>query len=333
MARQWAFLQRVRRSGVAHEEGGLADADDGAVRVECWACPRVGVNLPKDWDKVAEEFWYLYRRVVSTDANFQMKSKLRPSPYDQYHDWLRTYITEEEVSNCVAFAALMQKDTKFSVGLRWAGVIGVICGCHELMLSLGDLEKGERYKNTDFVLYSLLSRMGLKEVTVTYDIACQYLKHFHERVLALPAGLRELGLPEITWGLPVWHAGVHDIKCEAAESLKYKSGVGKTDGEGIERVWSVFNPMSYMTREEQPGARADDIEDKADCHNFAKNIGLGQTLLRRLRIALQERAVQIKSFEEADCALDDDLRSDWMEGVSAWLRDLNESDPGLTRDP
>ncbi|KAF9017036.1 hypothetical protein BDZ89DRAFT_961437 [Hymenopellis radicata] len=349
MARQWAFLQRVRRSRIALEEGGLADADDGAVRVECWACPRVGVNLPKDWDKVAEEFRYLYRRVVSTDANFQMKCKMRQSPFvdrplysglgvqmpeEQYHAWLRTYITEEEISNCVAFAALMQKDTKFSVGLRWAGVIGVICGRHELMLGLGDLEKGERhltgsnrYKNTDFVLYSLLSRMGLKEVTVTYDIACQYRKHFHERVLALPAELRELGLPEITWGLPVWHAGVHDIKCEAAESLKYKVGVGKTDGEGIERVWSVFNPLSYMTREEQPGARADDIEDKADSHNFGKNIGLGQTLLRRLRIALQERAIQIKSFEEADCALADDLRSDWMEMVDAWLRDASKPCP------
>ncbi|KAF9012929.1 hypothetical protein BDZ89DRAFT_1142715 [Hymenopellis radicata] len=321
MERQWAFLHRVQRSGVAHKEGGLADAEDGAVHVECWACPRVGVNLPKDWDKVGEEFRYLYHRIVSNDANFQMKCKMWSSPYvdhplysglsvqmpeEQYHEWLRQYITEEEVFNCVAFIALMQKDTKFSVGLRWSGVIGVICAHHELMLGLGDLEKGERYKNIDFVLYSLLSKMGLKEVTVTYDIACQYRKHFHERVLALPAELRELGLPEITWGLHVWHAGVHDIKCEASESLKYKS---------------VFNPMSYMTREEQPGARADDIENKADNHKFRRNLGLGHTLLRRLRIALQERAVQVKSFKEADCALEDDLHSEWMEMVLVWLAD------------
>lgn len=38
----------------------------------------------------------------------------------------------------------MQKDTKFTAGLRWAGVVGVICARHELMLGLGDLEKGER---------------------------------------------------------------------------------------------------------------------------------------------------------------------------------------------
>ena len=39
----------------------------------------------------------------------------------------------------------MQKDTKFSTGLRWAGVLGVICARHEIMLGLGDLEKGEQY--------------------------------------------------------------------------------------------------------------------------------------------------------------------------------------------
>lgn len=52
MARQWAFLKRVRRSGVGHELGGLDEAADGSVAVSCWACPRMGVNLPEGWDTV-----------------------------------------------------------------------------------------------------------------------------------------------------------------------------------------------------------------------------------------------------------------------------------------
>ncbi|KAF9023545.1 hypothetical protein BDZ89DRAFT_955582, partial [Hymenopellis radicata] len=340
MARQWAFLQRVRRSGICHEDGGLAEAEDGTIRVECWACPRVGVNLPEDWETVLAEYQYV--RIVSQDANFRMRCKMRSSPYvdlplydglgvqmptELYHEWLRKYITEEEISSCVAFAALMQKDTRFSVGLRWAGVIGIICARHEIMLGLGDLEKGERYKNTDFVLYWVLSKMGLKEVTVTYDIACQYRKHFKERIKALPDVLKNLDLPEIQWGLPIWHGGAHEISCETAESLKYKKGVGKTDGEGIERVWSVLNPMSYMTREEQPGARHDDIEDKVDKHNFGKNIHLGRTLLKRLHIALQEKEVQVKGFDVVDEALDDDVRSDWMGMVVDWLKDPAKPNP------
>lgn len=55
MARQWAFLKRVRRSGVAHEVGGLSEAQDGSVAAKCWACPRVGVNLPEGWENVDPE--------------------------------------------------------------------------------------------------------------------------------------------------------------------------------------------------------------------------------------------------------------------------------------
>lgn len=50
----------------------------------------------------------------------------------------------------------MQKDSKFSTGLRWAGVVGVICARHELMLGLGDLEKGERSVSSSFS-FSLLT--------------------------------------------------------------------------------------------------------------------------------------------------------------------------------
>ncbi|KAF9018836.1 hypothetical protein BDZ89DRAFT_1139729 [Hymenopellis radicata] len=277
--RQWKFLKRVRRSGVAHDPGGLLEAKPASLVVECWACPRIGVNLPADWESVDEKYQYRYRRMFSVDANFRMNCKMRPEPrpdlplYDglgvqmpteMYHAWLLQYITEEDISSCIAFAALMQKDTRFSVGLRWSGVLGVICARHEIILGLGDLQKGERYKNTDFVLYTVLSRMGLKELTVTYDIACQYKIHFYERIKALPAALHDLMLeaPVIQWALPVWHGNVHEVKCEAAESLKYKVGVGKTDGEGIERVWAVLNPFAYMTKEELPGARHDNIEDK-----------------------------------------------------------------------
>ena len=55
MARQWAFLKHVRQSGVAHETGGVDEAADGSVAISCWACPRVGVNLPAGWQTVAEK--------------------------------------------------------------------------------------------------------------------------------------------------------------------------------------------------------------------------------------------------------------------------------------
>ncbi|KAF9029643.1 hypothetical protein BDZ89DRAFT_934226, partial [Hymenopellis radicata] len=336
VSRQWTFMQRARRSGVVLDPGGLAAARPGALIVECWACPRPGVNLPAGWDTVAQKFRYRYRRIVSADANFRMSNKLKPMahpdpplfgglgvqmPQEQYEAWLRSY-----VSNCTAFAALMQKDTRFTVGLRWSGVIGVICARHEIMLGLGDLQKGERY----ILCYTPCcrdSRMGVKEAGVTYDIACQYKKHFFERIEALPAELRSLDVPDITWGLPVWHGNVHDPYCETSESLKYKVGMGKTDGEGPERVWSILNPMSYMTKEEHPGARHDDIEDKVNLHNFLKNVRSGYSLLRRLRLALAERTVQIQAFLAVEQGVTSRQRREWSQKVLDWIEDSTKPSP------
>lgn len=118
--------------------------------------------------------------------------------------------------------------------------------------------------------------MGMKALTITYDIACQYKKRWKERIAALPRQLQALPVPVVTWGLPVWHGKGHGIKCEEENSLKYQVGVGKTDGEGPERLWSVLNPLSYMTKEEHHGARHDDIEDFLNMHNHRKNISMGR---------------------------------------------------------
>ena len=55
VARQDAFLARVRRSGVAHASGRLSSARTGSLVVKCWACPRVGINLPPGWESVPKE--------------------------------------------------------------------------------------------------------------------------------------------------------------------------------------------------------------------------------------------------------------------------------------
>jgi Kyakuja-Dileera-Zisupton transposase len=51
-----------------------------------------------------------------------------------------------QISTCIAFAALTQKDTRNTAGLRVSGVGGCVCARHECMRpnGLGDLQKGER---------------------------------------------------------------------------------------------------------------------------------------------------------------------------------------------
>ncbi|KAJ7804191.1 hypothetical protein B0H13DRAFT_1523584, partial [Mycena leptocephala] len=81
------------------------------------------------------------------DANFRLKNRIRKNEHDDpsfgsgwgylvedgpYRKHLARYVAEKDVSTCIAFAALLQKDTRTTTGLRCSGVGGVVCARHEL---------------------------------------------------------------------------------------------------------------------------------------------------------------------------------------------------------
>lgn len=78
--------------------------------------------------------------------------------------------------------------------------------------------------------------------------------------------------------LPVWHGGVHEEACTTSESLRYKTGAAMTDGEGVERVWSVMNPLAWATKEMHEDGRHETLEDGIDARSFDKDLGLGELL-------------------------------------------------------
>jgi hypothetical protein len=128
----------------------------------------------------------------------------------------------------------------------------------------------------DYIVMSSIVGFGLLMLTISYDIACQWKINLAERNKKLPEAVR---LPteevKLQCGLPVWHAASHDEECQNANSLSFRPGVGKSDGEGIERVWSVLNPSAFATKDAGKGQRADVLEGKIDNHNHLKNMGQG----------------------------------------------------------
>jgi hypothetical protein len=129
----------------------------------------------------------------------------------------------------------------------------------------------------DYILLSALAGFDLLELTLSYDIACQWKKNFGERMEHLPERIRlDLEAFELETGLPVWHALAHEDVCASVNSLNYILGVGRSDGEGVERLWAFLNGFAYQSKEMGLGNRADTIEDKLDSHNFLKNLGQGE---------------------------------------------------------
>ncbi|TRM55197.1 hypothetical protein BD626DRAFT_579165 [Schizophyllum amplum] len=207
---------------------------------------------------------------------------------------------------------------------------GVICARHEILQphGLADLQKGERYCNIDYALCSVIKALAPpSRVIVSYDIGCQYAVNFENRIKKLPAPLQiDTDSMDITFGLPVWHGGIHEEACRSRKSLKLYD-VGRTDGEGIERIWVLMNPFAWATKEMGAGARHDWLEEKADSICFGKNVREVDTLLRRLVIAKDERDVQVKAFRQMDKGVEPDDRRKWKRAIREWKKDRDGPSP------
>ncbi|KAJ7889257.1 hypothetical protein B0H13DRAFT_1888092 [Mycena leptocephala] len=347
MTREYAFLLRAMRAGRAHDPEGLAATKQGECAVVCWACPYDGRNLPADWRDVDPKYSYLYRLILAMDANFKLKNRMRANKREdpslgpgwgafvepsKYKNHLKNYVAENDISTCIAFAALTQKETRNTAGLRVSGVGGCVCARHECVRpnGMGDLQKGERYANMDFILMSSLAGFDLKELTISYDIACQWGKNLQERIRKLPADM-QLDFEPILFqcGLLVWHASSHEAECTNANSLSFVPGVAKTDGEGIERLWAELNALAFHTKNMGIGHCADTIEDKINYHNFMKNLGQAGILQRKLMVAIAERERQIEAWKQVNKSIPSETRTAWQERVDAFHVDKSQPNPYL----
>ncbi|CAK5279026.1 unnamed protein product [Mycena citricolor] len=346
MAREYTHLQRAKRAGRGHVKNGLATTKPGECAVRCWACPDRERNLPLGWDKVNEKEAYLFRTVLALDANFKLKNFIRLNERDdtplgpgwgawvepkKYHEHLRGYVGEKDISSCIAFAALAQKDTRNTVGLRVSGVGGCACARHECVRpnGLGDLQKGERYANMDFIAMSALRGFNLKQLTISYDIACQWGINLWERISKLPEDLHlDFESFWFRYGLPVWHATAHEESCTNRFSLGLIPGLGKTDGEGIERLWAELNAFAYHTKTMGLGHRADTLDDKINYHNFTKNLSQSDILRRKLMVATAKHARQITCWDDVNKSIDEELRKEWQGDI-----DIFEDDPVVAKSP
>lgn len=86
------------------------------------------------------------------------------------------------------------------------------------------------------------------------------------------------GNVDINFLVPKFHLPAHVEKCHRDYSFNFTKGVGRTDGEGVERGWSRINDLATSTREMGPGAR----QDKLECHmgdlNWKKKTMLGTSI-------------------------------------------------------
>ncbi|KAJ7741123.1 hypothetical protein B0H16DRAFT_1464665 [Mycena metata] len=316
MVRQWRHLQMLKRCGRGHDRSGVNGTKLGGLAIDCPACPRPDVNLPEGWENTSPEDRFLYTLFIALDACFRLKRRLVSSELrdpglgtgwayfveqEPYRQHLLTTTNETEMSTCSGLAALDYANTKFSRGYSVTGVGMGVCARHEFVqpTGVGDLQKGERYSNIDWIFCAIMrwKHPNLQKV-VSYDIVCQWFKKLFDRLVKMPAAVRFYIVAALfRFVIPKMHIHSHTMACQLLFSLNFLLGAAQTDGEGIERPWANLGGVATSTREMAPGSRRDTLDSHLNFWNWSKFIGIADLLRRRLDKARVEECEQREAFE------------------------------------
>ncbi|KAH7909277.1 hypothetical protein BJ138DRAFT_1115126 [Hygrophoropsis aurantiaca] len=347
MVREYRDIKMLKRAGRGNIVAGLINMKPGDLAIACPACPHPGINLPVGWENVEPGLKFLYFLILAMDANFRLKNRMRSSdaadpglhtgfayfvPEKKYKEHVLKHATQKDISTCSGFKTLAHAESKFSTGLRATGVGLCLCARHEFVRAngVGDLQKGERYCNMDYVFFSALAPLLLLSVVISYDIACQWKVNLWERMDGLPLELQvslTFSAVSFSFGIPKFHAPAHAASCGIPHSLNLMPGVGRTDGEGIERNWAEMNRVANSTKEMGPGSRHDTLDDHFGHHNWRKYVTLGTTLRNKLLVAVAERDRQQGALDEFNSAIDPKYQQEWTAMIEAWDQDKSQPNP------
>ncbi|TDL13533.1 hypothetical protein BD410DRAFT_735251, partial [Rickenella mellea] len=342
--REYRHLLMLKRSGIGHAAEGIDATKPGSCAVECPACPHPDRNLPDDWqDAPANDSW-LYTLILSVDANFRLKLKDRgfrdPElgsgwsyfvESDAYLAHLADCPDQEEINECDSrLHAIDHANSRFQKGYVTTGVGCVVCARHTLVRKngVGDLQKGEKYVNMDYILLSTLVGCVYASILLTYDIACQWSKNFFTRVQKFPVIMQiNTVIMAIYFAIPKFHLPAHGSSCHSKFSLNFRRGVGRTDGEGVERDWAHINAVATSTREMGPGSRHSTLDDHWGAWNWRKVTLLGVFLLSKLKEAIENQAKQRAIFADFSATFSTDQIAEWDVMITQWEQDKRKPDP------
>ena len=118
---------------------------------------------------------------------------------------------------------------------------------------------------------------GLRESLLIYDVMCQYMVHFDDRLrdvnqyLSLDPEMRVFG------AIGKFHLADHVDSCFSKWSLNFMKGAGHIDGEIMETLWSGMNKVSGAARSMSKAHRQETLDDYMRDANWKKTVGIGES--------------------------------------------------------
>ena len=134
-----------------------------------------------------------------------------------------------------------------------------------------------RYCNMDYLFYKSLANTKIRDMVVSYDIACQWSVNIKHRFQRIDPGFPVVNsdFMRVRYLVPKFHLPAHIALCCTRYSFNYSRHVRRTDGEAPERGWAEINPLASSTKEMGPGFRRDTLDCHFGDYNWRKIISLG----------------------------------------------------------
>ena len=174
----------------------------------------------------------------------------------------------------------------------------------------------------DSIAASTIRVVLLLLIVVSYDIACQWFVNLFKRMDEhWPDDLKVPSTTQLIPAIPKLHEPMHKRANHEMFSLNFIPGVGKSDLETPERVWSAHNGLGDSTKTQGPGGRHDVLDDHFGFWNWLKYVGLGKTLMSKYKAAIAERNIQVEGHRGLTESLDAALVTRWEELCVEWEND------------
>jgi hypothetical protein len=153
-------------------------------------------------------------------------------------------------NDCSDFLAgsIMRSAVRYK-SLDETAVFGYMCR-HEFPGQFLNLKHGERLAYGVKVLEDISEANNKSKIYVMYDIACTMQKH-------LQSLNRTDILDNVHLCLPTFHCYGHKVPCQVVFGPRRCKGIGLSDGEGMERLWSYMRRFGRITKEMRPSHRED----------------------------------------------------------------------------
>ncbi|KAJ7032307.1 hypothetical protein C8F04DRAFT_1262054 [Mycena alexandri] len=341
MTREWRHLQVLKRMGRIFLVAGIRRMPPGVCALLCPACPQPGKNLPPDgpWRAAPRDKRYLYACFVAIDANFRMKRKQVSSEESDpglnngamFFSEVKRYM--EHVGEHWETEQEMRLPRRCQSARQGSTGYGFIGHRHNMKRpnGVGDLQKGERYINMDYMFWkSMDGYEDLVQLVVSYDIVCQWRINIWRRLEQYKPELRRnarTGHRHYMWLIPKFHLPAHIEACNILYSFNLTPYVGQTDGEAPERGWANANPLAASTKEMGPGSRRDTLDDHFNDWNHKKIVALGSVMLERIQKAVGQMVEKEQELVEVEASLPPDIVKSWTEAMELWEKDSSKPNP------